>query len=251
MSQRSYAIAAYVALFTAVGAHAPYLPVYFRELGFRLDQIGLLAALAAAIGLLGGPLWGLLADKLPGSRLVLPSAALAATMAGALLAAVSGGLAVAVLVGLLSLAMAGIYPILDARALETVSDDRNRYGRLRVWGSASFITSAVAVGMLVEQAGIGALFLVLVPALALTALIGLGLPSPSGVAPLPRLSGVTAVLRNRALATFLLAALVTWSASTAINAFFSIHLVQTGAPETLVGVAWAMGALVEVPLMVG
>lgn len=251
MSPRTNAIAAYITLFTAVGALAPYLPVYFQSLGFELDQIGLLAALSAGIGLLGGPLWGVTADRFTNSRLVLPAAAAAAALSGALLAAAAGGLAVAVLVACLALAMAGVYPILDARALETVAEDRNRYGRLRVWGSISFIVAAVVVGWIVEQTDIGALFLVLVPALALTALVGLGLPSSSSVPPLPRLSGISAVLRSRVLASFLLAALLAWSASTAINGFFSIYLVEIGAPETLVGVAWAIGALVEVPLMIG
>lgn len=35
----------------------------------------------------------------------------------------------------------------------------------------------------------------------------------------------------------------------AINAFFSIHLLSIGAPGELVGSAWALGAMVEVPIM--
>ena len=51
------------------------------------------------------------------------------------------------------------------------------------------------------------------------------------------------------LVRFLAVALVVWSANSAINGFFSIHLVEIGAPQTLVGWAWAIGAAVEVPLM--
>ena len=49
--------------------------------------------------------------------------------------------------------------------------------------------------------------------------------------------------------TFVLAALVAWSASTMVNGFFSIYLVSLDAPAALVGSAWALGAIVEVPLM--
>ena len=35
----------------------------------------------------------------------------------------------------------------------------------------------------------------------------------------------------------------------AINAFFSIHLVDIGAESALVGASWAIGALVEIPVM--
>ena len=37
----------------------------------------------------------------------------------------------------------------------------------------------------------------------------------------------------------------------AINAFFSIHLVDIGAESALVGASWAIGALVEIPVMLG
>ena len=35
----------------------------------------------------------------------------------------------------------------------------------------------------------------------------------------------------------------------AINWYFSIHLIELGAPGELVGSAWAIGALVEIPIM--
>jgi len=40
-----------------------------------------------------------------------------------------------------------------------------------------------------------------------------------------------------------------WSSSMAVNWYFSIHLLELGAPGELVGGAWAIGALVEVPIM--
>jgi PPP family 3-phenylpropionic acid transporter len=48
---------------------------------------------------------------------------------------------------------------------------------------------------------------------------------------------------------FLVASLIVWSANAMINAFFSIYLVSLNAPTVLVGSAWAVGALVEVPIM--
>ena len=66
---------------------------------------------------------------------------------------------------------------------------------------------------------------------------------------LPRLTGIGVVLRHPPLARFLLAILLVWSASMGINWYFSIHLLELGAPGELVGAAWAIGALVEVPIM--
>jgi MFS transporter, PPP family, 3-phenylpropionic acid transporter len=251
MSQRAYARVAYVTLFVAIGAMAPYLPVYFRSLGLELDAVGLLAALSAGAGILGAPLWGVIADRFAASRLVLPMAAGVAAVAATLLALAGDPLLVVPIVSLLALAMAGIPPILDARALEAVAEDRHRYGRLRVWGSGSFILSVLAVGWLIERTGIRGLFIVLVCALVATALVGLGVRSRALVPSLPRLSGIESVVRSPVLPSFLLAALVAWSSSAAINGFLSIYLLEIGAPESLVGIAWALGAIVELPLMIG
>jgi MFS transporter, PPP family, 3-phenylpropionic acid transporter len=242
--------AAYATLFGAIGASFPYLPVYYRSVGLSLGEIGLLSSLAAAVGLVGSPLWGALADRYPTSRAVLPAAATLAALAALALALARQPVAIAGAVIATSVALAGVTPILDARAIDTVRGDHDRYGRLRVWGSIGFVVIVWVTGFLIERAGIASLFAVYVPLLVLTAIVALQLRGAvRTVPPLPRLSGIGLVLRQPALRTFLLAAFGVWSASMAINAFLSIHLLAIGAPGELVGSAWALGAMVEVPIM--
>lgn len=248
-SQAFLARLAYVTVFAAVGATAPFLPVYYQSLGIGLGVIPMLGALMAGAGLIGSPLWGTIADRFRTSNLVLPAAALVASVGGVLLGVV-GWPALILVVPILGIGTSGIGPVLDARALEAVGEDRDRYGRFRVWGSASFVVVAIAVGWLIERTEVRSLFLVYVPMLLLTALIGLGLRPRGLVPPMPRLSGVKAVVRSPVLGPFLLASLLSWTASSAVNAYFSIYLRQIGAPDTVIGFAWAIGAVVEVPLMI-
>jgi PPP family 3-phenylpropionic acid transporter len=240
----------YVALYTAVGALYPYIPIYYSSLGLDVGAIGLLAAIFSAAGMLGSPLWGVAGDRLGRSRAVLLIPAGLAALAFGALAVARGMWVVGIAAAAASFAMSGVSPVLDARALETVRDDRSRFGRLRVWGSISFIASALFVGWLADWAGIRSLFIVLIPALLVTGVIGIGLRSQSAEPTLPRLSSLAVVFRSSLLMRFLAAALVVWTANAAINAFFSVYLVQIGAAPTLVGWAWAIGAAVEVPLMV-
>jgi PPP family 3-phenylpropionic acid transporter len=237
-------------MFAAVGAAAPYLPVYYRSLGLTLDAIGLLAAVAALSALAAAPAWGLLADRFHRSRLVLPAACIAAAACAAALGLTSAPVVAALFAVLYALTFAGIGPILDARALETVADDQHRYGRLRVWGSASFVISTIVVGALIQATNVRSMFIVVVGALAATAIVAVGLRSLGSGKTMPRLTGLEAVLRNRLVMSFVAAVLVVWSASTAINGFLSIYLVDIGASETLVGMAWALGAAVEIPIMI-
>jgi MFS transporter, PPP family, 3-phenylpropionic acid transporter len=242
--------AAYATLFGAIGASFPYLPVYYRSLGLSLGEIGLLGSLAAAVGLLGAPLWGTLADRYPTSRVILPAAATLAALAALTLAFARQPVAIGAAVIATSIALAGVTPMLDTRALEASRGDRDHYGRLRVWGSIGFVVVVWLTGFLVERAGIASLFTVYVPLLVVTAVVAVLLRGRGhALPPLPRLSGIGLVLRQPVLRAFLLASFGVWSASMAINAFFSIHLLAIGAPGEVVGSAWALGAMVEVPIM--
>lgn len=239
----------FIAAFGAVGAWYPYLNVFYLERGLDLGTIGLLTALGAAAGLVAAPVWGALADRFAGSRPLIPVAALVAAAGAVALALTDGVVAMAVAVIVISIAFSGIAPTLDARALETVGSDRNRYGRLRAWGSAAFIVVAVFTGALIERAGLTSLFAVYIGALLILAVVAIPLRGAGGSPTLPRLSAIGVVLRHPPVARFLPAALLAWSASMGINWYFSIHLLDLGAPGELVGSAWAIGALVEIPIM--
>ena len=203
VSPRAAARLSYVAAFGAVGAWYPYLAVFYQERGLDLGLIGLMTALGAAAGLVSAPIWGALADRFAGSPLIIPVASLV-TAAGAIGLALSdsvGGMAAALVLS--SVAFAGIAPTLDARALETVGDDRNRYGGLRAWGSGAFIVVVAFTGALVERAGITSMFIVYVAALLVLAVVSLPLRGDAGAPRLPRLDAIGVVLRHPPLFRFL------------------------------------------------
>jgi PPP family 3-phenylpropionic acid transporter len=201
--------------------------------------------------MLGAPIWGATADRSGSARPILALAAAGAAVAATLLAVVTGTLLIAIAAVLTALAMSGIMPILDARALEVTAGSRSHYASFRVWGSASYIVAVVLTGWIIEAIGPRGLFIVLVPMLAITALVGFGIRSQPPVAPITRMTAIRSVLRSPMLAPFLAVVFITWTSSTTINAFFSIHLVDIGAPSWMIGLSWAVGAAVEVPIMLG
>lgn len=249
MSPTTAARLAYLALYGAIGASFPYLAVFYRSRGLDLATIGLLTSLAAGVGLVAAPLWGAVADRFAGSRPVLPVAAILAAGGAAALALAHGPIPIALAMVGMAVAFSGLAPMLDARALETVRGNRDRYGGLRAWGSASFIVVVWGTGALIERAGAASLFVVYVAALIVLVLVTIPLRGAINEIRLPRMTGIGVVLRHPPLARFLLAGLLVWSASMVINWYFSIHLLGLGAPGELVGAAWAIGALVEVPIM--
>ncbi len=240
---------AYVAYFTAIGAAWPYLPVYYRSIGLDLGAIGALAGLSATVQLVASPAWGALSDRFARTRLTLPLASLLAAAGGIVLMNAHGLPAIALAVALLAGGLAGVGPILDARAFETLGAERIRYGQVRAWGSVMFVLVALSVGVLVDASGPGALFLVYVPALVLTAGVALSLRRNPTTRALGLMRGATTLLRAPGVLLFLAATFCVWTSLSGVNAFYSIQVTALGGAAQMVGLAWAIGAAVEVPIM--
>jgi MFS transporter, PPP family, 3-phenylpropionic acid transporter len=242
---------AYVAYFSGIGASFPYLPVFFLSLGLSLDAVGAIAALQAATQLLAAPVWGGLADRFPRSRLTHPAAPLLAA-AGAAILVVAGGLEGA-LVGAVVLAagIAGTGPVLDARVLELLGPERGRFGSFRAWGSAAFVVSATLVGIALDRLGARAMFAIYLPALLLTTAAIVSLPARPATRSVSILRGASSIVGAPRMGLFLGGVFLVLVSLTAVNAFYSIRIVTLGGGDALVGLTWAIGAMVEVPVMLG
>lgn len=252
MSATRRAALTYIVYFAAVAAYFPYLPVYYRSLGLGLDAIGLLAAGWSAAQLLGAPAWGNLADRHARASWTLPAAILVAA-AGALGLAFARELPFVVVSALvMAFGLAGFGPVLDARSLELLGADRIRYGQLRAWGSVSFVVAAIAIGAVLDRTGVGALFALCLPLFLLAALVAATLPRRGSThVAVGFLAGTARVLRSRELTPFFGAALLVFLALQCVTAFYSVAYDALGGDRTGIGLAWAIGAAVETPIMFG
>ena len=251
ISPRVRAALAYVAAYAAIGSMLPYLPLYYRSLGFNLAEVGSILALGALVGLLASPSWGALSDRLRGSPSVLVTAVATALSGTALLAASTAPLAVLAGAALLGAGIGGFIPIIDARALETVGADRARFGPLRAWGSFSYILAVLASGFLVDRFGLRSLFASLTVTLLATAIVALAL-RPVGDRPVRATSPLRDAGRlfgPRGLGVFLLGAFLTWLGMSAVLTYTPIRFTELGAGASIVGLGGAIAAGTEVPLM--
>ena len=241
------------AFFASLGAWFPYIAVYYASIDLSVESIGLLFALQAAVSLAAAPLWGAFVDHLGTVRGSLLIAAVGTALAGTLLALAPSAPVIIVAVSALAASGSGIIPMLDSRTVDMLGADRDRYGRARAWGSAAFIVVAISVGAIIDRVGPRGLFLVYVPGMILTGIAGWALLAGESRAGRRRLrvtrAEVVSLVRRGRLAFLLAGSILLWTTVAAFNTFFSIHLLSLGAPAEVVGFAWALGALAEVPLM--
>ena len=239
----------FMAYYAATGAAWPYLPIYYHELGLDLQAIGAVAALGSAVQLLTAPAWGGLADAFPRTRMTLPVAALVAALGAVILAGAHDLATVLTATVVLSVGLAGVAPVLDARAMETLGPEQARYGQVRGLGSLAFVIVAWIVGVLIDRNGVPILFVVYVPALIATAIVSAGLARNPTRRHVSIVSGGVAFVVAPGMRLFLFGLFLVWMSLTAANSFYSLRLAALGAPVQLVGLAWAIGSIVEVPLM--
>ena len=250
---RARARLAYVVVAFATGAIIPYLPLFYRSLGFSLGEVGAVLALGWLTGLVASPGWGALSDRFGGSPFVFLAATATALVGASILGLTPDRNAVFLGGPILFAGTAGVIPILDARALETAGTNRTGYGPLRAWGSFSYTIAALATGALIDASGIHAMFAVLIAALVATGGVGLllkpiGPRTVIGTSTRPLLDAGR-LFGPRGLGLFLLGAFLTWFGMSAVLTFTPVRFAELGADASVVGLGGALAAAIEVPCM--
>ena len=247
----------YVALFAAVGMFFPYVSLLLESRGIDMATIGVLLALNGVVNLLAAPAWGAIADRAGDINRVLLAAGLIAALGAAALSVAGDPVATAGALSLLAVGTGGMIPLVDTRAVELAGDSRERFARARAWGSAAFIAASMLAGRVLTGRSPDTLLLLYAPLLLVTGFAAwrlLGRTRPRDAVDAARNArargdGVVALLRRPGLLTLFVGVTVVWTAVGAVLAFASMHLASEGADLGTVGLIWAIGAVVEIPIM--
>ena len=236
----------YFAYFAMLGAYAPYFALYLQSLRFTPQEIGMLLALGPVARIVFPALWAWLADHRGTRRSLVLFTTLAATLASAGLLLGQSFLWLFAVLLLLNVFWSASLPLVEASTLGHLRGHLGDYGRIRVWGSISFILAVALLGALFDRAGIGLLPGLLVLLFALMAASSWALPpDPRATAhgehvPLGRI-----MLRPEVIVLFAACFLMS-VAHGPYHAFYSIHLVNNGYSKSAVGILWALSVIAEI-----
>ncbi len=239
----------YAFFFAAVGVYIPYLPLYLQQVGLTGGEIGLLIALWPLMLLVASPLWGLLGDKFRIHRWLLPLATLGPIIPALLMLTVRGLPALAALALVSAFFATPIVALIDSAVLDLVQGTPVTYGSIRVWGSVGFTAATWIMGYVLQAWGLPWLFYGYGIFLAAAGLVALGLPARRAVVQLSFRAGLGQLLRQRALMLFLTGVFLIGATMQIYNAFFPLHLVALGGSPAWVGLAGALAAISELPVL--
>jgi PPP family 3-phenylpropionic acid transporter len=236
----------YFAYFLMLGGIAPFFSLYLNKLGFSGVQIGILLALMPLARVVAPPAWAWLADH-QGSRRPLvriTTAAAAVSCAGFLFAKSFAALFVVIV--LLNVFWCAALPLVEATTMAHLKGRLGDYGRIRVWGSVSFVLSVVALGQILDRTGILWLPVMLLALFTVNAMAAWILPVDRAHAHHEEHAPLRETLRRPEVLALFAACFLMAAAHGPYNTFYSIHLVEHGYSKSAVGWMWAVSVLAEI-----
>ena len=144
----------YFLYFGAFAALIPFLVLYYEQLGFTGQQIGILSAISPLMMLVSAPLWGMIADVTKRHKLVLTSLIALAIISGLTLYSGKTFPSLVLLFSAFAFFVSPIVALGDTVVMSFLGDQKSDYGRLRVWGAVGWGLSAPIAGIFTERFGI-------------------------------------------------------------------------------------------------
>jgi MFS transporter, PPP family, 3-phenylpropionic acid transporter len=239
----------YCALFAAVGVNLPFWPLWLKDRGLSPGDIGLILATTYLVKMLINPLVGHVVDRRGDRRRPMMLMAMGATLAWSCFALVSEFWGILIVTVLSFSLWAGILPVGESLALMITQRHRLDYGRVRLWGSAAFILTAIAVGRLLVEYPPAILVWLIAGALALTAVACAALPDARVPVPADgRAPPLKPLLTSMGFLLFLAAGSLNQVSHTVYYAFSTIHWKAAGIADDTIGLLWSEGVIAEIVL---
>jgi len=239
----------YTAYFAVAGIMLPYWPAWLESRGLHPVTIGAVLAVGFWIKLAAHPLMAAVADATGALRGLT-----VALSAAALLVYAGFGVAESAWHYMLLAALAGItfqtiMPLGEALALAEIKERRLDYGRIRIWGSVSFMAAAAAGGWAIDHFRAGVVLPLALAALAALVLAAATLPRRRVETRRPwSWAAAGRMVADRRFLAFVAAAGAAQASHAVFYGFGTIAWRKIGFDDTVIGVLWTLGVVAEIVL---
>ncbi len=242
----------YVALFAVLGVYMQFFPVWLHDVaGLGKREVTLVQAGQILARTVAGPLWARRVDRIGRARGVLRGLCVATLCMLPAFFVGGGFLWVLSCCALFGCLYPPMHPILDSAAMQHAEERGFSYGRLRAWGSVSFLVVIIATGAVLERLPSAAILWIVLGGMVAVVLAAWALPDENSrwdgggggePTPLRRM-----MAQPRVLLLLLSCGLVQGSHGT-YYALSTLHWRGHGIGEGAAGLLWAEGVLAEILL---
>ena len=242
----------YFSFFAAIGAIAPYFNIYLQQRGLSGTEIGILGSLAPLMSLVANPFWGTTADRFQKHQVILAICVLMAGILSIPFIWLHGFLPILLLLLVMIFFRSPVPPLLDTAVMGMLVNNGGSYGRQRMFGSLGFLLTSYGLGQIMAADDLDLIFWVH------GALLAIGCTLLSFMLPFHRHTeehgasmweGLRMLAGQRPYVTFLIMNVFFGFGSACFINFVGLRLLSLGGTSAQVGLAFALNAVTEIPVM--
>ena len=241
----------YLFYFALLGSLVPYWSLYLQSFGLSVQVIGVLMALLHLSRVIAPNVWGWLADH-TGQRLRIVR--WGACLTWIVFIAIfwqTSALGIGLVMLLFSFFWNAVLPQFEVLTLQHLGSSRDKYSRIRLWGSIGFVIAVLGTGMLLDLIDIRWLPAVALVLMVLIWLNTLVVPAPSMGPSKERTSkSLRNILCIPQVQVFLLVFFLVQFSHGPYYTFYSVMLQDLGYSRSQIGQLWAVGVVAEVLLFI-
>lgn len=244
----------YFFYFTIVGVITPFWGLYLHSLDFSPTQIGQLMAILLVSKVVLPNMWAVVADRLAMQRgnsiVLIQFATLFAALIYFLIFYAKGFWQFAAVMLGFCVFWNACLPQLEAATMNALADKRH-YGRVRLWGSISFIIVVLALGYVIDWLGAQAIGWAGALAFGSVFLASLLLkPTSVVVRKHGTQQSVFTLLKDKQILMLMLMSLLMQLSHSPFYTFFAIYMEDFGYAKFEIGLMWTIGVVLEIFIFV-
>ncbi|MGD8664319.1 MAG: major facilitator superfamily domain-containing protein 6 [Desulfobacterales bacterium] len=239
----------YFIYFGVLGIFLPYFNLYCYHLDFSGPQIGMLSALRSLAMVLFPLFWGSLADRFQIRKPIYIACSFLSTSICFFYLRFTEFWPMLIITAFYGIFYAPIISFLEAVTMDVLGKEKKSYGRIRAWGSMSFIAVVLIMGKVIDRYSIEIIIPLILAGSIVFAVISIRIPTVSAAREDVLKPGARSLLNRRAV-LFLFCAFLMLISHGAYYGFFSIHLEKMGFDSTFIGVTWALASTAEILVMI-
>ncbi len=229
---------------------APFLPLYFANLGYSSSQIGFLMMIGPFVASMIQPFWGYLSDRLQTVKKIMFWLWILAIISSIALFN-SGGSYVLTLCFVLAVYFfyQPSMPLLDSISVQSAERRGSSYGSLRLFGSMGYTVVSLSGGLLLAAlGGITKLPYLFWAAWVVPLILLLFLRDEPTEGEGMTLKALKELFTNKSFLWFLFLVFVISVPHRMNDVMLGLYMKELGASDAMVGWAWALAAGVEIPV---
>jgi PPP family 3-phenylpropionic acid transporter len=247
----------YAAVFLVIGVLMPFWPLWLSETqGMSAEEIGLLLGAGLWIKVLANPFFAHFADRRQEKRRLLTAMALVSLMGFFLFHWAQGFWQLLAVTLITFSTFTALMPLGENLTMITSYTHKLDYGRIRLWGSLTFVLASGGGGMVLVGLPVSTVLWLVLGGVALTVLATLQLPDPEilgikggiGEESQTPKTPLRRILRQPQFLLFLITAGLIQASHSAYYGFATLFWREVGLADDVIGMLWATGVMAEVLL---